>query len=103
MPRSVHPILRCAKLRHVQFAGRRILDRRTVSYVPPVVFGMVFVLFGLAFAMDFRGLSSRAAKNSIWTRRRSARAVALLTVAQRIFGAVFALVAVVMMVLIVRG
>jgi hypothetical protein len=84
-------------------ASRRIFDRRIVSHVLHALPALAFALVGLAFALDFRGLSSNAARRSVWNRGGSERRAAVLTLVQRGIGAVFALVGVIVAVLIIRN
>ena len=70
-----------------------------MSFILPVLFWLAFALAGLAYALDFRGLSSRAARNLLWNRGRS-RHAAGLTFIQRGIGAVIALAGLTMAVLI---
>ena len=78
-----------------------------MSYVLQVLVSLVFAFSGLAFALDFRGVAGRAARNSVWNRGRSGGVVIALTIFQRCIGAVIALIGVAMAVLIamsgVRG
>jgi ABC-type nickel/cobalt efflux system permease component RcnA len=66
----------------------------------PVMFFVLFALVGLAFALDFRGIATRAARNSIWNRR-SGRSGTALTLIQRAIGAIIGLVGVTMAVLLI--
>ena len=77
------------------------MDWSIVSYVLPALFWLAFALAGLAYALDFRGLSARAGRYSLWNRGGSERRTAGLTIVQRGIGALIALVGLGMAVLIV--
>jgi hypothetical protein len=74
-----------------------------VSYVLPALFFLAFALAGLAYALDFRGLSTQAARHSIWNRGGSERRIAGLTLVQRSIGAVIALVGLAMTVAVLAA